>query len=143
VEFTKKRHQEAKQRRRELGWVEDANRALERLEALESEYENIDARASELTQSLHTSRVCHQQAERLSNAVLGASKQVQIAERLLELDRKIVNIRIAIEEAKQKEAESCRLKREADRAEKELEKKLGGRCPLCGAQTANRSQHCV
>lgn len=144
VEVSTDRLQTARQRRRELKWVQNMDRDLRVLEDMQDLIQHHRKRLDGLRSCLERFEVARKEHRRLLRICEGASVQLarlrELATTHKALQRHHDNLSGLVADFKDTRTEACRLQQQADELRKELNQRLGPRCPLCGAKRTTASE---
>ena len=131
VEITRERLVEAKKQRDRLSFVQRLDSELRSLEEQANSILEVQKKHARLAEILRGVQECEEAAQVAANAKLAASTLIPLGEQLMEVSakrRRLSDILYTIEKA---EDELCQIRSERDETQAEMDRRTGGRCPLC------------
>lgn len=140
VQVSKARLSDAKRERRELSWVEECDRELARIEALQDSVVKAQMERDTLKgilSDLDTIGAREQEAQdRLKdiNAIISFFE----ASKIEELQKELKELKSLVARISKLDEEICQNEKSLRRVEKELATKSGGKCPICGSPIKNK-----
>lgn len=132
VEVSQERLNKAKKEQASLAWVQDAERHLVKIEALEESLAQIRSKRLSMEALYNQATQTASRLESLSERLLGASKAIRAGERLLAKTQEIESLENLWQEISSTQIKVRSLKKKRENLEEELGKMVGVSCPLCG-----------
>lgn len=120
--------QEARSSLSDLEWVVQADRDLRELESLNSQIQKLDTQIDLLISCEDQLAQCEEERIFAQQMVKDAEEMLKISDQIEALDNKIK----LHDDLIQEEQTQCRLQKELQAKQADLQKALSGACPLCG-----------
>lgn len=131
LEISQERLDKAKKEQASLAWVQDADRHLTRIEALEDRLAQTRSRRLSLEDLSQQATQTASRLEGLSERRLGASKAIRAGERLLAKTQERETLENLWQEISSTQIRVRSLKKKREKLEEELKQLVGQKCPLC------------
>ncbi len=131
VEITRERLAEVKKQRDKLSFVQQLDSELRSLEEQSSTISEVQGKRAGLAEIITGVQECEEAAQVASNMKLDASTLIPLGERLMEVSVKRRSLEKLLYTIEKAEDELCRIRSERDETQADLDRRTGGRCPLC------------
>lgn len=134
VDLTSQRLESARQKRRELEWVEEMAIDLHKLQKLEGQVKASQQECGLLTSLVKDVTSLDRQLSDLGRQQEGLEELAALAKQVRDLSVDEQGLDQVLQEINRKEKELCQTTEDREELEAEMTRKLGGRCPLCGSR---------